>query len=150
MKTIFESNTIVGFQKRIENLNNHSQSKWGKMNASQMLKHCCENEKLLLQQKKFKRLFIGRLFGKLALKAMVKDDFPLKKNQPTHPHLKIKENGNIVFQKKEWQQLIAQYLTSDSTIFSNFIHPFFGKMTKEEIGITAYKHIDHHLNQFGV
>jgi len=30
-----------------------------------------------------------------------------------------------------------------------FIHPFFGPMTKEQIGFFAYKHSDHHLRQFG-
>ena len=30
----------------------------------------------------------------------------------------------------------------------DFIHDFFGKMTKEQIGLLAYKHTDHHLRQF--
>jgi len=40
---------------------------------------------------------------------------------------------------------------ADYAHFSNtgFIHDFFGKMTREEIGILAYKHLDHHLRQFG-
>jgi len=28
------------------------------------------------------------------------------------------------------------------------MHPFFGKMTKEQVGYLAYKHTDHHLWQF--
>jgi hypothetical protein len=32
----------------------------------------------------------------------------------------------------------------------NFKHPFFGPMTAEEWGIISYKHLDHHLKQFGV
>ncbi len=39
MKTIFESDAVLKFKNRIENLNNDSQSEWGEMNVSQMLKN---------------------------------------------------------------------------------------------------------------
>lgn len=29
-------------------------------------------------------------------------------------------------------------------------HPFFGKLTSEQWGKGIYKHLDHHLKQFGV
>lgn len=29
-------------------------------------------------------------------------------------------------------------------------HPFFGDMTVDEVGRAMYKHLDHHLGQFGV
>ncbi|WP_448634870.1 DUF1569 domain-containing protein [Pedobacter panaciterrae] len=43
-------------------------------------------------------------------------------------------------------------LIADFENFSNdkFIHDFFGKMTREQIGIFVYKHSDHHLRQFNV
>lgn len=49
--------------------------------------------------------------------------------------------------KAEWISLINEYEN-----YSNpkFIHDFFGKITKEQIGILVYKHTDHHLRQFGV
>jgi hypothetical protein len=28
------------------------------------------------------------------------------------------------------------------------VHPFFGRMTPEQIGYMLYKHTDHHLRQF--
>ncbi len=89
---------------------------------------------------------MGFIFGKIALKRMIKDDKPLDKNVPTTSDLKIKGNGNIKIQKTEWTKLITEYAN-----FSNpaFIHDFFGRMTKEQIGILAYKHTDHHLRQFG-
>ena len=54
-------------------------------------------------------------------------------------------NGDIESEKKKWISLIEGYEN-----YSNpgFIHDFFGKMTKEQIGILAYKHTDHHLRQF--
>ena len=82
----------------------------------------------------------------MALKPMVKDDRPIKKNMPSGRGFIVKDNnGNIEHQKKIWAERIAAY-----EYFSNpgFIHDFFGKMTVDEIGIFAYKHADHHLRQF--
>jgi hypothetical protein len=31
----------------------------------------------------------------------------------------------------------------------DFIHDFFGRMTREQVGQLAYKHTDHHLRPFG-
>jgi len=33
---------------------------------------------------------------------------------------------------------------------TNLPHSFFGKLTPEEWSILMYKHLDHHLRQFGV
>ena len=83
----------------------------------------------------------------MALKDFLKDE-PFRRNVPTAPGFKIKEqNGNIVQLKGEWINLIKEYDHFNNN--SNFVHPFFGRMTKEQLGILAYKHIDHHLRQFG-
>jgi hypothetical protein len=29
-------------------------------------------------------------------------------------------------------------------------HPYFGKLSTEQWGLTSWKHVDHHLRQFGV
>jgi len=149
MTTIFNQSTIDGIIQRIEKLSSNAQAKWGKMNTHQMVKHCILSEKMYLGDTKYKRLFIGKLFGKMALKSMVKDDKPLKQNQPTHPTFKTQGNGEIEHLKKDWINLVKEYSKRNDTSFGNFTHPFFGKMTKEQLGISVYKHIDHHLRQFG-
>ena len=150
MQDIFNPRTIEGLKARVRNISTDSTAQWGKMTTWQMLKHCCENEKLLLREKAYDRLFIGRLFGKMSLKSMVKDDKPLKQNQPTHPEFKIKGDGDLERQKKEWMTLLDKYPYQKASDYASFVHPFFGKMTYDEVNIAAYKHIDHHLRQFGV
>lgn len=149
MKDIFDPQTIDEFKRRIENLPENAQPQWGKMNLYQMLKHCSENERMLLREKRYKRLFFGRLFGKIALHSMVKDPKPLGKNQPTHPDLKIKGTGDIQEQKEVWLSLLDKYPQKRATDYADFTHPFFGKMTQREVSIAGFKHIDHHLRQFG-
>ncbi|MFK7904638.1 MAG: DUF1569 domain-containing protein [Chitinophagales bacterium] len=150
MKDIFNPQTIEEFKVRIQKLNAGSQAQWGKMNVYQMVKHSTGNEQMLLRNKQFKRLFIGRLFGKMALKSNIKDNAPLSKNSPTHPDLVIKENGDVERQKKIWMSLLEQYPKKASSDYKDFVHPFFGKMDSKQVSRFAYKHIDHHLQQFGV
>ena len=145
MKTIFDNNTVAELVDRINSLQVHNQPQWGKMNAYQMLKHCTLSEELFHGKKSYKRLFIGKLFGGMALRGIVKDEQPMKKNQPTHPEFKITGTGNFENERKKWIELLQAY---DSFSNPDFVHPFFGKMTKEQIGVFVYKHTDHHLRQF--
>ncbi|WP_300666258.1 DUF1569 domain-containing protein [Fluviicola sp.] len=146
MKTIFHLETREELVGRINSMNQNNKRKWGKMTPYQMLKHCTLSEELFLGETHYKRLFIGRLFGSMSLKNILKNDAPMKQNEPTHPQLKITGTGDFEAERSKWIELLNKY-----SYFSNdtFVHPFFGSMTKEEIGNYVYKHTDHHLRQFG-
>ena len=146
MKTIFNKNTNSELIERIQTLKASDNAQWGKMDSYQMLKHCTLGEELFQGKKEYKRLFIGKLFGGIALKGIMKNESPMKKNQPTHPEFKISGTGDFNIVKEKWISLLKDYNGYSNT---NFIHPFFGKMTNDEIGIFVYKHTDHHLRQFG-
>lgn len=150
MKNIFDNQTINEFKVRINQLNPEAQPAWGKMNVFQMLKHCTENERMMVREKNYKRVFIGRIFGKMALKKNIKDDAPLAKNSPTNPELIFTGTGDIAQQKQLWIALLEKYPNMQSNDYADFVHPFFGKMDSEQISRFAYKHVDHHLRQFGV
>lgn len=147
MKSTLDALTSEELINRINSLNNQANAQWGRMDIFQMLRHCTLCEDMMLGRIKIKRVLAGRLFGKMILKKVLKDDSPFRKNSPTSPLLKtIGESGDIEGQKQEWINRIEQYAHYDNP---DFIHPFFGSMTLEQIGFFAYKHADHHLRQFG-
>ncbi|PIB35869.1 hypothetical protein BFP72_10920 [Reichenbachiella sp. 5M10] len=148
MKTIFDQNVLSELQLRIDHLSPQATAAWGKMNTYQMLRHCILSERMFLGDNEYKRLFIGRLFGKVALKGILKNDNPLKENQPTHPAFKITGQGDIVPLKNNWKTLLERYSTISPDELAGFLHPFFGAMTRDQIGQYVYKHTDHHLRQF--
>lgn len=150
MESIFNKHTIEGFKKRIEQITENSTRQWGKFTVYQMLKHATENDRMLLREKSYERLFIGRLFGKMALNKTTKNDAPNDKNSPTHPELIIKGSGNVEIQKQAWLSMIDKYPQLTKAHYVGFVHPFYGSMTADQVSIVAYKHIDHHLRQFGV
>jgi hypothetical protein len=144
MKSVFDKPSREELIGRINSLNENSQPQWGKMNVYQMIKHCTKWEEMLLGKKEYKQSFIGRVFGKMALKDMMKDQ-PIKRNLPTVPSFKMTDNGNVAAAKAEWIKLISEH---DQNKITEFVHPFFGRLNAEQAGIIAYKHIDHHLRQF--
>jgi hypothetical protein len=145
MKSIFEESTTNELIGRISMLKENSKAQWGKMDVYQMLKHCTLWEEMITGKMKTKRVFLGRLFGKMALRNMIKDEKPLNRNMPTVPGFSIRDHRDVLSEKNKWIALVKEHAQ-----FSNndFVHPFFGKMTKEQIGLLAYKHTDHHLRQF--
>lgn len=147
MKSVFDIATRGELVTRINSLNEQSHAQWGKMNVYQMIKHCTLCEEMMLGKLKIKRVLIGRLIGGMILKKLLKDDKPFGKKSPTSATLKtLHERGDVEQQKKEWISKLEQYAGYSEP---DFVHPFFGPMTKDQIGFFVYKHVDHHLRQFG-
>ncbi len=148
MKTVFDRSTREELISRIHLLGENGKGLWGKMNSYQMLKHCSKWDDMMLGKIQVKQMFAGKLLGRWALKQVLKNDKPLGKNSPGAPELIIKEKeGDPDFQKMAWIKRIREYEYLDNP---GFVHPFFGPMTREQVGKFVYKHHDHHLRQFGV
>jgi hypothetical protein len=146
MKTITDKLVADQLIDRINLLKQDSQPQWGKMNTYQMLKHLILWEEMAMGTTLYKQSFIGRLFGKIALKHMMKDA-PIKQNLPTVPGFKMSGDGDIAAEKEKLTTLIKAHTQYAG---QGFLHPFFGQLTAEQAGQMAYKHADHHLRQFGV
>ena len=148
MKTVLDRSTREELLARINSLKENCQAQWGKMTVYQMLKHCTKWDDMILGKIRVKKMFLGRIFGRSALKNVLKNEEPLGKNAQSAPELIFKEKtGDVALQKTEWIKRISEYEYFDN---HNFIHPFFGAMTKEQVGQFVYKHHDHHLRQFGL
>ncbi|MEM1126563.1 MAG: DUF1569 domain-containing protein [Bacteroidota bacterium] len=150
LHSIFEPATRDALLQRIERLTSEALPQWGTMSAYQMVRHCMRSERMYQGEVRLKRTFVGRLFGRMALKSPLKDEAPLGKNAPTHPTFKITEEGDLEPVKQAWMALLRAYGERPASAYAGFVHPFFGAMDREQIGQMVYKHTDHHLRQFGV
>lgn len=145
MQTVFDTYTRNELIRRINSLSERNTAQWGKMNVYQMVKHCRLWEEMALGKTRYKRVLIGRIFGKIAMRSLLKDEQPLRHNSPSIPELIIKETGDVAEEKKKWISLIEEYAHISNI---ELMHPFFGRMNMEQTGYMAYKHTDHHLRQF--
>lgn len=149
MQNIFTQKDNQEILDRIEKLNPNSQRIWGKMSVSQMLEHCQKPLEVATGSLELKRTFIGFLFGKIAKKVFLGDK-PLSKNMPTVKDFIIKTDPDFETQKSILTTIIIDFGKKGSSVIGIKTHPFFGNMTSDEWGILTYRHLDHHLKQFGV
>ena len=147
MRSIFEPAALSGLKQRIEKLDALSTPKWGKMNSAQMLAHCSGTMEAALGELKLKRNFLS-LFGWM-FKGMIISDKPFSKNSPTAAEYRIIDQREFETEKKRFDARFSTLAEGPQTV-KCFDHPFFGKMTAEDWGHLLYKHLDHHLSQFGI
>jgi hypothetical protein len=147
VKSLFNANTEQEIIQRIQTLSIDSKALWGKMNISQMLEHVILCEDMYLGTNQVKRVFIGRILGGTLFKMVLKNDKPFTKGSPTAQELTpVGDAADVESQKSVW---ISKIQENRIHPIDQFIHPFFGSMNKEQIGYLNFKHIDHHLRQFG-
>jgi hypothetical protein len=147
MKSIFDKATYDEVIGRIDALKATTQPVWGKMNVGQMLAHC--NEPLQNQLGKKQSPRSGNFLIRFFFKKLLYNDKPYGKGLPTAPSFVIKAVKD--FEKEK--TLLTSYVKEahQKGVASEWPeHPAFGKFTPEQNGQMVYKHVDHHLQQFGV
>jgi hypothetical protein len=149
MKSIFDITTRKEILNRIDSLNQGSKPAWGKMNVAQMLAHCKQAFKVPLSEKKLPRIFIGRILGPL-FKSKLYNESPWKQNLPTSPDFKITNERNFEEEKEALMALVNKFYAAGPMGITKYPHPMFGTFTPEQWGKSMFKHLDHHLRQFGV
>lgn len=149
MKSLFEKNTLQEIIQRLDKLMPNAERKWGKMDAAQMMAHCSVALKVATGQNFPPRLFIGRMLGSF-LKSKYYDKNPFRKNSPTDKTFIIADKRDFEQEKITLIHLTQQFTDGGSQKCTTHPHSFFGKLTPEQWSIGMYKHLDHHLRQFGV
>lgn len=148
MKNLFDKDAYTEIINRLNRLTPQTQRQWGKMTVAQMLAHCKEAFTVPLSNKKMPRMFIGLLLG-WAFKKKLYNDEPWKRNLPTAPNFIIKDERDFEKEKQELVGMINQFHNAGPGNVGKYPHPMFGTFTPEQWGQSMYKHIDHHLVQFG-
>jgi hypothetical protein len=133
---------------RIGALATDTPAQWGKMNSAQMLAHCQVPLRIALGDEVWKRAFLGYLLGGLVKKMLVGPK-PFKPNGPTDPRFVVKDERDFDTEKAGLCVLIERFAAGGRDGVTKNPHPFFGAMQVEEWDGLMWKHLDHHLRQFG-
>ena len=148
MDSLFNLEDNNSIQYRINKLTPDSKPLWGKMNVSQMLAHLQPTMQVSFGELELKGGIMGFLFGKIAKKKIVTKE-PFKQNIPTLKQFKVVPK-DFETEKNALLSYLNRFKTEGPKIFTTKPHPFFGKLTVEEWNMLQWKHLDHHLRQFGV
>lgn len=147
MKTFFDQKNQDELQQRLQKLNAQSACIWGKMGAAQMLAHCTATLQMPvgdLQVKRTPLSLIGWMF-----KGMLVNGKPFSKNSPTAAEFVVRDERDFQMESERFLTAFQKVAQGPGSI-TCFKHPFFGSMSTDDWGHLIYKHLDHHLQQFGL
>lgn len=148
---IFEPETTKLLTARINELTAKTTPQWGKMDVGQMLAHCNVAYDQAFDPNTKRQPLPIRFLLKLFLKGKLTDaTTPYKKNSGTAPAFIINDSRDFEQEKNRILAYIQRTEKSGVAYFDNKESASFGKMTADEWNNLFYKHLDHHLMQFGV
>lgn len=150
MKNLFDVALANQVKQRLDSLRNDSKPQWGKMSVAQAVAHCASGVQMALGEVRPRRALLGRLIGSAIKPKVVGNDDPLRRNSPTTDELVIRDERNLDAERVRLCSLIDKFVSGGASICTTHPHPFFGSLTSEEWAVLMYKHLDHHLRQFGV
>ena len=131
-------------------LSESSERLWGKMGPAQMLAHCSEAMKMAFGDIQPPRMLLGRMLGFIIKPMALRNDEPMRKNSPTVKGLVVQDDRNFETERNQLFGLIDRFSAASPEELTKHPHSFFGRLTPDEWAILMYKHLDHHLRQFGV
>ena len=151
LPNIYSPETTAELTTRISSLTNETPALWGKMNAGQMLSHCCVAYQQALGENTDKPGMIMKWMLKTFFKQSMVNEVPYRPNLPTGPtFVRLNQNfdietekGKLIAYVQKIQELGPEQLSARPSLS-------LGMITPQEWNNLLYKHIDHHLRQFGV
>jgi hypothetical protein len=149
MKNLFDPAAAAEVKTRIRNLRPDSQRVWGKMSVAQALAHCATSMEMAAGDTRPPRMLIGRIIGGMIKPLALRDDKPMKRNSPTAPNLYVKDERDFEVERQKLITLLDRFVLAGPAGATAHPHTFFGRLTPDEWAILMYKHLDHHLRQFG-
>jgi hypothetical protein len=149
LPNIFSKETADQVIARINQLTPETPANWGKMNVAQMLAHCNVTYELVYDNIHPKPNGFMRFILKNMIKKSVVNETPYKRNQQTAPVFLVKEDKVFEAEKKRLVDYINKTQQLGESHFDHKESHSFGVLNKVEWNNMFYKHLDHHLTQFG-
>jgi Protein of unknown function (DUF1569) len=148
MPSLFEPAAQKAIVDRLSALPPTSTRQWGKMDVAQMLAHCSAALEVGVGDRSRKQALIGKVFAPF-VRTSILGDKPFSKNSPTDPTFVVTDARDFEREKQRLLELVARFCERGAHAAGGQMHSFLGRISGEEWGALMYKHLDHHLGQFG-
>ena len=119
------------------------------MTPAQMLAHCSAGLEMAAGEIRPPRALIGRIIGPAVKRVAIRDEELMRRNSPTAKELRMTGDWDFGAERERLYGLIDRFAAAGPPGCASHPHPFFGPLTPDEWAILMYKHLDHHLRQFG-
>lgn len=149
MKNLFEPAAAAEVKARLLKLRPDSARQWGTMNPAQAVAHCCGGMQMALGDVRPRRVPIGWILGWIIKPLALGNDEPMRRNSPTVPEIVVADERELEDERRRLAGLIDRFAAAGPAGCTTHPHSFFGRLTPQQWAVLMYKHLDHHLRQFG-
>jgi len=149
MNSLFNPADREALSLRLAALEPGAQRQWGKMNPAQMLHHCACGLEAATGDRPMKQIFLGKILAPF-VRGMALGERPFSRNSPTDPTFVISDARDFDVERTRLATILDRFVQRGPGSASAATHAFFGKLSGDEWGRLMFKHLDHHLRQFGV
>ena len=151
MINLFETARVEEVKRRLLQLQPESRRLWGTMSVARMLAHCSVSLEMAMGRVRPRRMPIGRVIGRVLKPIVLRDEEPMRRNASTAKELLVAaDDKDFEKEKARLGELIDCFVAAGPAGCTAHPHCFFGRLAPEEWAALMYKHLDHHLRQFGV
>ncbi|HLA62974.1 MAG TPA: DUF1569 domain-containing protein [Rhodothermales bacterium] len=147
MPTLFDPTARAALLDRVDRLTPDARRVWGKMSLGQMLAHTAGQLRLGLGEMPVKRMRTP--YGFPVLRQLAIYVVPWPKGAPSAPELLAVPPAEVEAGKAAVRECAERFgaLGPDHPWP---LHPAFGRLSRRAWGVLSWRHLDHHLRQFGV
>ncbi len=151
MQNVFDAHEAQNYIDRINKLTPFATPIWGKMSVDQMLAHCNVTYEMVYEPQKHKAPGgLAKFILKKFVKPKVVGEKSYAKNSPTSPQFRITHPQDFILEKKRMIGFIQKTQQLGREAFDGKESFSFGKLKAGEWNNMFAKHLNHHLEQFGV
>ncbi len=150
MHNVYDAATVAELIARINSLSPSTIPHWGKMSVDQMLAHCNVSYDMAYTDMYPKAGGIKRFVLNLFVKQAVVGPKPYPRNSPTAPQFRMSGAKDFERERAKLIDSLQRVQRDGDRGFEGRESPSFGPLTAAEWNTLFYKHLDHHLTQFGV
>ena len=148
MKSLFSADDRHEILRRLSALQAGATRQWGTMDPAQALAHCTAALAVAVGDAPGRQSFLGKLVTPF-IKSLVLGPKPFSRNAPTAPSFVVSDARDFVRERDRLVESVNLLAGRGPVKAAGAVHTFFGPLSGDEWGILVYKHLDHHLRQFG-
>ena len=149
MQNLFDRSTAADIKRRVAQLRADSPRQWGTMSPAQAAAHCALGFELALGELRPPRKLIGYVLGPIIKPLALGNDEPMRRNSPTVDGMVVRDTRDLTAERARLCAMIDRFVDAGPAGCTSHPHSFFGRLTPDEWAVLMYKHVDHHLRQFG-
>ncbi len=144
----FAPDTVQGLLSRLDSLAADRQALWGTMDVAQMCAHCATPYEQL-RGEKGGGPWILKVLARAFFKGGIVGEAPFRRNLPTSPVFRIADPRDFARERARLRELVQAHHGEGRAAYEGRRHVTFGPLSATEWSNLLWKHLDHHLRQFG-